>query len=77
MDTCKRCGRKTSNGSDMCYKCNKEFQKYMKEHPLKWLDVPYSTIFKFSKEERKKFLENAKAEDDERYRKFMTTFKFR
>jgi hypothetical protein len=34
LNHCKRCGRKTTNGSDLCWECNRDYQRYMKDHPL-------------------------------------------
>lgn len=34
MRRCSRCGRKILNPSELCWKCNEEFQSYMNIHPL-------------------------------------------
>lgn len=31
---CKRCGGKKRNASDLCFRCNYDFQFYMKDHPI-------------------------------------------
>ena len=31
---CIRCGGGKRNSSELCYKCNKDFWKFMKDHPL-------------------------------------------
>jgi len=39
---CFRCGRLTENGGNLCWKCNSDWNKYMKAHPLKTYSYPES-----------------------------------
>jgi len=35
MSKCIRCGRNKRNDSELCFECNEEWQKYMRDNPLK------------------------------------------
>ena len=44
----------------------------MKTHPLNCLKLSYATIFRMSKQEYKKFIEKGKAEDEKRWKDFIS-----
>lgn len=54
---CLRCGELKLNNSELCFKCNKLFQKYMNDYPLKvnWLDYSVKNNLRIIKAGNKRY----------------------
>lgn len=62
---CIRCRRKISNPSDICFECNKEWQTYIKIHPLK-------TNIDYSRDNVEQKLKEMREESDKRWKGFIS-----